>query len=89
MDGGFGSSGDEHGVHARGGLKWVMVIPVAVKLLIPSWLFILSDVKVRGHSVHPCIFGGRRGGAHGEKASEQRQSNVRASAVAAGRHGDG
>ena len=57
MDGGFGSSGDEAGAMAKSGLRWIMVMPVAVKLLLPSWLFILSDVKVRGHSIHPCVFG--------------------------------
>lgn len=57
MDGGFGASGSEVGAMGKTGLKWIMVMPIAIKLLLPSWLFILSDVKVRGHSVEPCIFG--------------------------------
>ena len=37
--------------------KWVFAIPIAIKLLAPSWLFILSDVRVRGQSIHPCMLG--------------------------------
>ena len=37
--------------------KWVFAIPIAIKLLAPSWLFILSDVVIRGQSIHPCMLG--------------------------------
>ena len=43
--------------HGTGSIVWMMVIPVAIKLLVPSWLFIMSDAKVDGLSVDPCIFG--------------------------------
>ena len=42
---------------SRGPTQWVMALPVAIKFLVPSWLFILSDVKVRGESVRPCLLG--------------------------------
>lgn len=42
---------------SKGGPRWVMVIPVATKMVSPSWLFILSDVKVQGISVTPCMLG--------------------------------
>ena len=40
-----------------GSISWVMAIPIGIKLLVPSWLFILSDVKVNGVSMDPCMFG--------------------------------
>ena len=42
---------------SSGPTRWVFAIPVAVKMLAPSWLFILSDVLVRGQSIHPCMLG--------------------------------
>eukprot|EP00941_MAST-03F_sp_MAST-3F-sp1_P001761 g1761.t1 len=40
-----------------GGTTWIMAIPVAIKLVVPSWLFILSDVRVAGTSIRPCLLG--------------------------------
>ena len=39
-------------------------MPVAVHFLLPSWLFILSDVKVNGKSVKPCVFGVCKASVH-------------------------
>eukprot|EP00948_MAST-09A_sp_MAST-9A-sp1_P001965 g1965.t1 len=42
---------------AREEPHWVMIIPIAIKMLAPSWLFILSDIKVGGKSINPCPLG--------------------------------
>ena len=63
MDPGFGEGGKEMYL-AQGGLKWVMVMPLSVKFQMPSWLFVMSDVKVRGKSVSPCVFGSCKGSVH-------------------------
>ena len=42
----------------------VMAIPIAIKFLAPSWLFIVSDVTVRGVSIEPCFFGICKGTIH-------------------------
>ena len=42
---------------AAGGVKWIIVMPLSVKFKLPSWLFVLNDVKIRGKSVEPCVFG--------------------------------
>lgn len=42
---------------ASSGPRWVMAIPVAVKLVVPSWLFIMIDLSVGGNSVMPCMTG--------------------------------
>ena len=49
---------------AGGGIKWIMVMPLSVKFKMPSWLFILNDVKVRGKSIEPCVFGICKGTVH-------------------------
>ena len=49
---------------AAGGVKWIIVMPLSVKFKLPSWLFILNDVKVRGKSVEPCVFGACKASVH-------------------------
>ncbi len=40
-----------------GPTKWLFVIPMALKMLAPSWLFVLTDVVIRGQSIKPCWLG--------------------------------
>ena len=63
MDPGMNVGGKEMYM-AGGGLKWVMVMPTSTKFSIPSWLFVVSDAKVRGKSVEPCAFGACKGSVH-------------------------
>ncbi len=63
LDPGMGAAGEET-FYSEGGLKWIVVMPVAVKFLLPSWLFLLSDAKVNGKSVKPCIFGVCKASVH-------------------------
>ena len=50
--------------HGEGSISWIQVIPVAVKLVSPSWLFVMSDAKVDGLSVNPCEFGACKATIH-------------------------
>ena len=63
LDPGMGAAGEET-FYSEGGLKWIVVMPVAVKFLMPSWLFLLSDAKVNGKSVKPCVFGVCKASVH-------------------------
>ena len=63
LDPGMGAAGEET-FYSEGGLKWLIVMPVAVKFLLPSWLFLLSDAKVNGKSVKPCTFGVCKASVH-------------------------
>eukprot|EP00939_MAST-03C_sp_MAST-3C-sp1_P002137 g2137.t1 len=47
-----------------GGMSWIMVIPIALKLLVPSWLFVLSAIRIRGQSIAPCFFGACKATVH-------------------------
>jgi hypothetical protein len=41
---------------ADGGPKSIMLLPTpSIKFVAPSWLFILSDIKVNGKSIKPCL----------------------------------
>ena len=48
----------------RTAVKFVMAIPIAIKFIAPSWLFIISDVKIRGKSIQPCMAGICKGTVH-------------------------
>ena len=53
----FMEAGGSSGHLTMGGMKWLMAIPIGLKLIAPSWLFILSSIRIRGQSIKACFFG--------------------------------